>query len=219
MSLQTQLELLASTIGTDVKGIRNTVGVLANLTTSDKTDIVNAINEIKLITDVSDTKIGGDLEAIAAAVGITGVGALGERDIVQALTELNTKGNANLATTNALIDDSASAGNTGNAYSADKIISLIATSQASILGGLAPEALDTITELAAFLTDNAVVDGLISQLANRVRVDAVQTFTGTKQQVARDNISAAAAADLTLLTSNVGDTTTDFVATYSAALV
>ena len=45
-----------------------------------------------------------------------------------------------------------------------------------------------------------------------MRFDAAQTLTVPEQQQARDNIGAVAATD-------IGDTTTDFVAIFNAALV
>ena len=171
MTLKTQLELLATAVGTDVKNIRNTVGTISNLTTADKTNLVIALNEVKAIADT------------AASV----------------------------------VDDDATAGNLVKTYSADKVLALIAAAKDSILGGVAPEAIDTITELAAFLTDNTVTSGLIDQLSNRVRVDAVQSLDSGKQTQARDNISAASALSVSNLTNAVGDTTTDFVNVYTLA--
>jgi len=214
MSLKTQLELLASAIGTDVKGLRNIIAPLAGLTTTDKTTIVAAINEIKTAVNSADTRIGGDLSAIAAAFGSTG-----NKDIVEALTALKSNVDTAQGSVDNLIDDTAVAGSVTKAYSVDKVIALIDAAKTSILGGLAPEALDTITELADFLTDGSVASGLIAQLSKRVRVDAAQTFTAAEQTQARDNIGAAKETVLTELTAAVGDTNTDFVSTYNVALV
>jgi len=77
----------------------------------------------------------------------------------------------------------------------------------------APGTLDTLNELAAALGDDPnFATSVNTALANRVRVDAAQTFTSLQQAQGRDNIGAASAAD-------VGDTTTNFVATFEAGLV
>lgn len=46
MSLQTRLEALVSAIGADVKALNTSVGALASLTTTAKTSLVAAINEV-----------------------------------------------------------------------------------------------------------------------------------------------------------------------------
>lgn len=77
----------------------------------------------------------------------------------------------------------------------------------------APGTLDTLNELAAALGDDPNFAATINTaLANRVRVDAAQTFTTLQQDQARANINAASA-------SAVGDTSTDFVAVFEAGLV
>lgn len=47
MSLVTQVSNAMTTIGTVTKALRQTIGSLASLTTTTKTDIVSAINEVK----------------------------------------------------------------------------------------------------------------------------------------------------------------------------
>lgn len=46
MSLQTQLASVVTAVGGDVKALLTRVGVLTNLTTTAKTDLVSAINEV-----------------------------------------------------------------------------------------------------------------------------------------------------------------------------
>lgn len=86
----------------------------------------------------------------------------------------------------------------------------------SAISGLvdaAPETLNTLNELAAALGDDASYATTISTaLGNRVRVDAAQSFDSTEKSQGRSNIDAASATD-------VGDTTTNYVTTFEAALV
>lgn len=108
---------------------------------------------------------------------------------------------------------------TTTTWSSSKIDAEISTAVAAVID-TAPGALDTLNELAAALGDDANFAATINAaLGNRVRYDASQTLTGPQQAQARTNIGAAAASDLSTLTTNVGDTTTDFVAIFNAGLV
>lgn len=51
MTLEQRLILLAEAIGTDIKALRASQGTLSALTTTNKTSLVAAINELKTITD------------------------------------------------------------------------------------------------------------------------------------------------------------------------
>lgn len=50
MSLVSQVSSLATRISTEIKAVRTVIGALSNLQTSDKTNLVAAINEIKAAT-------------------------------------------------------------------------------------------------------------------------------------------------------------------------
>ena len=68
--------------------------------------------------------------------------------------------------------------------------------KAELIGG-ASSAYDTLGEIqAALQADATATEGILSSLAKRVRVDAVQTFTAPEQAQGRANIGAASAADL-----------------------
>lgn len=51
MSLQTRLAELITAIGTDINALLTTRGTMASLTTTDKTNLVAALNEVKVIAD------------------------------------------------------------------------------------------------------------------------------------------------------------------------
>ena len=172
-TLEQRIIDLAQAIGTDVKALNNTVGVLANLTTTQKANLVAAIN---------------DLQAQISTLDLS-----------------------------SLIDDAAGIGDTDVTYSADKIIALLDALKSDLLGGIPPSTLDTIQELAEYLTDNQVAGGIVEQLANRVRVDAAQNFTAPQQAQARDNIGAAAASALSALVAALGNPDHDFVGDYTLA--
>jgi len=97
-------------------------------------------------------------------------------------------------------------------YSSSKIVTLLDALKSEILGG-ADGAYDTLIEIQQYLQNNTSgLDALLAAVNTRVRFDAAQTLTAPEQQQARTNIGAVA-------TSAVGDTDTDFVAIFEAALV
>jgi hypothetical protein len=104
----------------------------------------------------------------------------------------------------------------------------------------AGEAYDTLKELADLISTNASsIEALEALAAGHVKFDGAQELSDTQKSQARTNIGAASAADLTTLTGRVttvegvaaqnktdiaalaaavGDTTTDYVAMFEAAL-
>lgn len=74
MSLVTQVSDLATRIGTEIKGLKSTTGLLTNLTTTDKTTLVAAINEVRANAAAG----GGDV----TTANITDATALG-RNIIK----------------------------------------------------------------------------------------------------------------------------------------
>ena len=163
MSLQTQLNSFVLRVADEFNTVKGRTGVLADLTTTDKSSLVAAINALKA--------------AILTAVAID---------------------DANVSTT--------------TTYSSNKVVTLLDALKADILGGADP-AYDTLLELQqALQADQTGIAALTAAIDKRVRFDAAQTLTSTEQQQARDNIGAVAATD-------IGDTNTDFVAIFNAALV
>ena len=82
----------------------------------------------------------------------------------------------------------------------------------------AAAALDTLNELATALGNDAnFAASIAAELTNRVRVDQAQVFTEPQKTQGRSNIGAAAVADLTALTTAIGNTDYDFVADYTTA--
>ena len=171
MTLEQRLILLAQAIGADIKTLTVAQGSLTSLTTTAKSNLVAAINELKSITD-----------------GLAGGGAA--------------------------INDAAGDGDTTVTWSADKIFDSIAAAKAALKNELvdgAGAALDTLNELAdALNNDPNFAATIATEIANRVRYDAVQTLTEPQKAQARVNIGAQAASD-------VGDTDRDFVGDYNTA--
>jgi len=163
MSLQTQLNSFVLRVADEFNTVKGRTGTLSALTTTDKSSLVAAINELKtaVITSVAidDLTIG-----------------------------------------------------TASTYSSSKIVTLLDALKADLLSGADP-AFDTLLELQqALQNDQTGIAALTASIDKRVRFDAAQALTVPEQTQARDNIGAVASAD-------IGDTTTDFVAIFDAALV
>lgn len=182
--------------GVDVKGLLAKIGDLGTLTTTQKASLVGALNELKT--------------GIDAAVKI---------------------------------DDAKT--QAGTTWSSTKINSAINAAISALVSG-APEALDTIKEVAdAINTNKDAITALQQIAAGHVKFDAAQTLSDIQKQQARENIDAVSAAqlaatdtkaqkgvvdaataktaaekangDLTTFKTNIGDTSVDFAAVYTAA--
>lgn len=169
MSLVTQIQALAQRLATEDKAnktlINGNAADLSALTTTTKTNLVAALNELKA--------------AITAIVP------------------------------GAAINDAAAAGTT--TYSSNKINAAITAAISSLTNG-APAALDQLNELAAALGNDANYAATVTAaLANRLRVDAVQTLTAPQKAQGQANLDVYSIAQ-------IGDPATDFVATFNAGL-
>lgn len=234
MSLVTQINNLATRIGTEIKAVRGEIGTRANLTTTAKSDLVAAVNEI----DAKTAAAGAQIDDAA-----TSTSTVWSSSKVASITgPLRTDVDAATATAAAKpsIDDTTASSST--VYSGSKVESVVATAVGAkpsiddgaastsavwsssrtdsriseVVGAVvdaAPAALDTLNELSAALGADPNFSATVSTaLGNRVRVDAAQSFTAGQQQQGRANIGAVAAAD-------VGDTAADFVAVFENALL
>lgn len=158
-----------------------------------------AAQEDKSIRQLMLARTGDTANLTTTATDLTG--AVNE---VKAIADA-----AALAASQGAIDDAATG--TDTTWSSSKISSETDTRIAAVVGA-APAALDTLQEIAAELeADDTQAAGIIADLASKVGI-VTQTFTAAQQAIARANIGAQSAAD-------VGDTATDFVAAFEAALV
>lgn len=235
MSLVTQISTLVTRIATEFKAIRAVTGAVANLDTTDKTNLVAAINEVLAavgsggtidadsITDA--TTVGKALiRAADAAAGRSAIGA-GTSNLAIGTTSSTAKA-GDYQPTAANISDSTSVGRalltavsaaaarTSLAlYSSSETDSAIAAAIAALVNS-SPAALDTLKELSDALGGDAnFAATTATALGNRVRVDtASQGLDSTQKNNARTNIDVYSKTE-------IGDPTTDFVATFEAGLV
>ena len=171
MSLVTQVSDLATRTGTEFKTVRSefaaVTGSLASLSTTDKSNLVAAVNEI--------------------AAG-SGTGPITAADI----TDSTTVGRAILTAAAA-----SNARTTLAVYSSSETDTAIATAVASLVDSAPgtldtlKELADALGDDPAFATT------VNTALGNRVRVDtAAQGLNSTQQGNARTNIGAVAASDI-----------------------
>ena len=194
MSLQTNLQTFATRLATEFKSLRTmingNVAGLTGLTTTTKTSLVAAINELDAAID-----------AVAA-----GSGAINDGATSSSTTWSSSKTATAIA---ALINDAAGTGG-ANTYSITKILALIEAAKTQVKSDLtngAATALDTLKELADALGGDAnFATTTATALGNRVRFDAVQALTTPQKAQACANIG-------------VGDPEADLVATFNAGLV
>lgn len=227
--LASQVSLFATRVGTEIKGVKASIGDLTTLSTTDKTAVVKAINEVFTKAGTNATEIARVDSAVKALEGV-----------VAASTNIDDT-NVSAATT----------------YSSSKIVDVVNEAKKAVkddlLGG-AGEAYDTLKELGDLIDANKdSVEALQALAAGHVKFDAAQELTEVQKKQARDNIAAAsvteveaantaaatadgkavaaqtaadgaksaadaAQADVDALEAAVGDVNTDFVAAFEAAL-
>lgn len=175
---------------------------------------------MSLATNITDlaTRVATESKALRTLINgnvsdLSSLNTTAKINLVAALNELKLALDSTAA-----INDSTTG--TTSTWSSSKINTQITNAISAVINS-APTALDTLDELAAALGDDAnFASTVTTALGNRVRTDtASQGLNGTQQSNARTNIGAASASDLSTLTTNVGSTSTDFVATFNAGLV
>ena len=141
MTLQQRISALITAVGADIKALYTAIGSLASLTTTNKTSLVLATNELV-------TKIG-NLTTLTTTEKSNLVGAINE--IAASISGFAT------------INDTAASGTT--TYSSTKIDSQIATAITALLNG-ADASNDTLKELADRITAAVAADaGAVSAIA------------------------------------------------------
>jgi hypothetical protein len=231
MTLASQLLTAFTRVGTEFKTLRGTLGVNSSLTTTAKDTLVNAINEVKAgqasagaqiddttaatTTVYSSSKTQSVANASATAIILdsaanTATGTTYSASKIQAV--------ANAAAT-ALINDSAAAGTT--TFSSTKINTAIAAAITALING-APTTYDTLKEISDYIaSDTSAGTAMTTSIAGKIDFNNAQTYTSPQVVQGIANLVAlgvAKASDLSTLTTNVGDTTTDFAGAFVTSL-
>lgn len=224
MTQTERIKLLAQAIGADIALLKTTIGDKADLSTTDKTNLVAAINELAIKINAVETlqqtaseiddsapkanrvyssnKVQSLIDDINARLGtltesVSSVSLMSAVKSTVFCSSASTKTNAVI--TNAV--------GTVKSELTDKIIADVAKVKSDILGAGVPETLDTLAEIADKLNgDAALVANMSVAINNRVRFDEEQVLSSEQKTIACTNIG-------------IGEPDTDFVAIYTAAKV
>lgn len=200
-TLVENISSLATRIGAEIKATNAKVGDVTELTTTAKASAVAAINEIK--------------SSVAALEGV-------------------------VASSTNIDDENVSAATT---YSSQKVVAEITAAKQAVKDDLldgAGTAYDTLKELGDLIdTNKEGIDALKALAAGHVKFDGAQSLTEAQKKQARDNIGASDVASVTAasaaasdaqaaatkaqgeidaLEAAVGNTNTNFVTAFEAAL-
>lgn len=166
------------------------------------------------------TAAGVDVKGLLAKIGDLGTLTTTQKaSLVGALNELKTGIDAAVK-----IDDAKT--QAGTTWSSTKINSAINAAISALVSG-APEALDTIKEVADAINTNKDAITALQQIAatdtkaQKGVVDAAaakaQADKGVRDAATAKTAAEKANGDLTTFKTNIGDTTVDFAAVYTAA--
>lgn len=216
-SVQTNTSDIAQ-LKTDVQTNSGAITTLEGRIGTNETNISTQGGKITTI-EGQITTINNDIDAVEQAIEDL-------EGIVAAQTNID---DANVSTT--------------TTYSSSKITSEITAAKQAVKDELlngAGEAVDTLKELADLINVNKdAIEALEEIAAGHVRYDAAQELTDEQKTQARTNIAAAGSAEfaalvermtavegkastnesnLSTLSTNIGDTNTDYVAMFEAAL-
>ena len=137
--------------------------------------------------------IGTDIAQLLAAIGdLSALTTTEKASLVVALNEL--KASLSSIDLTKIIDDNKTT--TNLTWSSTQISKAISDAVAALVNG-APEAMDTLKELADVIASNKdAIEALQTIAAGHVKYDAVQTLTTEQKTQARTNIDAASTAEV-----------------------
>lgn len=185
-TLQVRIQELATRIGTECKTLHGQIGTLTNLTTTQKTSLVLALNEVNSALSALTTTVGtnsSDITAVKARVDTAESAIEALQTAVDGALKIN--------------DTTAS---TTTVYSSSKVESVVSASAQQVKDDLlngAGTAYDTLKELGDLIkTNQDAISSLEAIAAGHVRFDQAQTLTEEQKTQARSNIGAASATEV-----------------------
>lgn len=233
MSLSTQVASLATTVGSDVKGILSSIGTLENLTTTQKANLVVALNELKASLTELESELGAQINDEATASTTTWSSQKINTTISTAVANLINGAPETLDTLKELADaiadnqDAIEAMQTIAAghvkYDGAQSLTTEQQAQARTNIGAASQAeLTTVSATASAAqsaaSTNAANIGTLTSLNTTAKGNIVAAVNEVKSTADAANTAASAvASDLTAFKSAVGDTNANFAKTYTTA--
>lgn len=225
-TFEQQIHDLATAVGTKCRVLNTKIGALTSLSTTDKSSIVAAINEIKTsVTGLANTLNSYSTRLSTAESGVS----TNKAELTTAKSNISTLQSTiatlsadldalELAVANkATIDDEATA--TTSVWSSSKVSSSITAAKQAvkdeILGGVG-EAFDTLLELQQAIGANKdLIESFETIAAGHVKFDGAQELTDAQKTQARENIGAANSVDTEALTTRVTNVETKASTTQS----
>lgn len=225
MSQASNITLLANRVGAECKTLHEKIGVLGNLSTTEKTSLVLAINElntalgkIDVSSVIDDTQVLADKTYSSSKIAseITAAAQQVKNDLLNGAGEAydTLKELADLIQTNASAIEALEALAAGHVrYDEPQTITDEQKTQARGNIGAASAA-----DLSALDARVGTAEGKLTAVeekaaANETAITGLTTRVGANEAAIQGNTSS-----IQTLSDNVGDTNTDFVATFEAAL-
>ena len=233
MSLSSQIASLATTVGADVKGILASIGTLSELTTTQKANLVVALNELKAGLTGLESELGAQINdeatastttwssqkintAISTAVSDLINGAPGTLDTLKELADAITENQGAIEALETIAAghvkyDGAQSRTTEQQAQARTNIGAASQSDLSAVSSTA-----TVAQSAA--STNAANIGTLTSLTTTAKGNLVAAINEVKTTATSASTAASqVASDLAAFKTAVGDTAANFAQTYTTA--
>lgn len=233
MSLSSQIASLATTVGADVKGILASIGTLSELTTTQKANLVVALNELKAGLTGLESELGAQINdeatastttwssqkintAISTAVSDLINGAPGTLDTLKELADAITENQGaieamqTIAAGHVKYDGAQSLTNEQK----DQARRNIGAASQSDLSAVS----STASAAQSAAATNATNIGTLTSLNTTAKGNLVAAVNEVKSTADAANTAASqVASDLAAFKTAVGDTAANFAQTYTTA--
>lgn len=233
MSLSSQIASLATTVGADVKGILASIGTLSELTTTQKANLVVALNELKAGLTGLESELGAQINdeatastttwssqkintAISTAVSDLINGAPGTLDTLKELADAITENQGAIEALETIAAghvkyDGAQSLTTEQQAQARTNIGAASQSDLSAVSSTA-----TVAQSAA--STNAANIGTLTSLTTTAKGNLVAAINEVKTtETSASTAASQVASDLAAFKTAVGDTAANFAQTYTTA--
>ena len=233
MSLSSQIASLATTVGADVKGILASIGTLSELTTTQKANLVVALNELKAGLTGLESELGAQINDEATAATTTWSSQKINTTISTAVANLINGAPETLDTLKELADaiaDNQDAIEAMQTIAAghvkyDGAQSLTTEQQAQArtnIGAASQSDLSAVSSTATVAqsaaSTNAANIGTLTSLTTTAKGNLVAAINEVKTTATSASTAASqVASDLAAFKTAVGDTAANFAQTYTTA--